>query len=75
MTDDYQYFKNKRNDRVYLSRSIDAKVPYKDESGEIKQLVRPFRIISKVIDGQDSHNSSKTENRYRYELLMEKGRK
>lgn len=55
MMDDYQYFKNKRNDRVYLSRSLDAKIPYKDESGEIKQLVKPFRIISKVIDGQESH--------------------
>ena len=55
MADDYDYFKNKRNDRVYLSRSLDDKIPYKDDNGEIKQLVRPFRIISKVIDCQESH--------------------
>jgi hypothetical protein len=55
MTDDYEYFKNKRTDRVYLSRSLDQKIPYKDEDGEIRQLVRPFRIISKVIDTQETH--------------------
>lgn len=54
-TTDFEYFKNKRTDRLYLSRSLDAKIPYKDENGEIKELVKPFRIISKVIDGQESH--------------------
>jgi hypothetical protein len=55
MSDDYEYFKNKRNDRVYLSRSLEAKQLYKDEGGNIKELVRPFRIVSKVIDGAENH--------------------
>lgn len=55
MVDDYEYFKNKRTDRVYLSRSIDQKILYKDEEGAIRELVRPFRIISKVIETQETH--------------------
>jgi hypothetical protein len=55
MTDDYEYFENKRSDRIYLSRLLEQKIPYKDEDGEIKQLVRPFRIISKVIDTAETH--------------------
>lgn len=55
MVDDYEYFKSKRTDRVYLSRSLDQKIPFKDEDGEIRQLVRPFRIISKVIDTSETH--------------------
>lgn len=55
MPDDYEYFKNKRSERVYLSRSLDQKIPYKDDDGEIRQLVRPFRIISKVIDTDKTH--------------------
>ncbi len=52
---DFEYFKNKRTDRLYLSKSLDAKIPYKDENGEIKELIKPFRIISKVIDGSEAH--------------------
>lgn len=55
MADEYQYFKNKRNDRVYLSRSLESKIPYKTKDAEIKEIVRPFRIISKVIDCKESH--------------------
>lgn len=55
MPDDYKYFQNKRSDRVYLSRSLDQKIPYKGDDGEIRQLVRPFRIISKVIDTDETH--------------------
>ncbi len=54
-TTDFDYFKNKRTDRLYLSKSLDAKIAYKDESGEIKELIKPFRIISKVIDGNEAH--------------------
>ena len=55
MADDYEYFKNKRDDRVYLSRSLESKVSIKNENGDIEELVRPFRIISKVIDCEESH--------------------
>lgn len=55
MSDGYEYFKNKRSDRVYLSRSLGQKIPYKDDNGEIRQIVKPFRIISKVIDTSETH--------------------
>jgi len=35
-TSDYDYFINKRTDRVYLSKSLDAKFPIKNEKGEIE---------------------------------------
>lgn len=55
MADEYEYFENKRTDRVYLSRSLDQKTPFKDENGELRELVRPFRIISKVVDVAEDH--------------------
>ncbi len=55
MTDEYEYFRNKRVDRVYLSRSLSLKQYRKAEGGEIEELVRPFRIASKVIDCAESH--------------------
>lgn len=54
-TSDYEYFTNKRTDRLYLSRSLDTKVREQDTNGEIKEVVKPFRIISKVIDGAETH--------------------
>ncbi|MBE2226842.1 MAG: DUF4263 domain-containing protein [Ignavibacteria bacterium] len=53
--DDYDYFKNKKAERIYLSRLLENKTYHKDESGEVKELVRPFRYLSKVIDSQESH--------------------
>ena len=55
MTDDYEYFKNKRADRVYLSRSLSWKQRRKDENSETQQFERPFRIVSKVVDCAESH--------------------
>lgn len=52
---DYDYFQNKRTDRVYLSRSLDAKFPVKTEDGQIKELIRPFRIVSKIIENHEDH--------------------
>ncbi|QYH38972.1 DUF4263 domain-containing protein [Algoriphagus sp. NBT04N3] len=49
------YFLNKRSDKVYLSRSLDTKFLHKNEVGEIVELVRPFRIISKIIENQETH--------------------
>ncbi len=55
MSDDYEYFKNKRSDRVYLSRSLSQKQYRMDESGAVQELIRPFRVVSKVIDCAESH--------------------
>ena len=55
MTDEYEYFKNKRTDRVYLSKLMSQKLFRKNEEGEVEELERPFRIVSKVIDCAESH--------------------
>lgn len=53
--EDYEFFLNKRVDRVYLSRSLGQKFFRKGDDGNVEELVRPFRIVSKVIDGRESH--------------------
>ena len=55
MTDDYEYFKNKRADRIYLSRSLSTKQYRKNDVGEVEEFVRPFRIASKIIECGESH--------------------
>ncbi len=55
MSDDYEFFKNKRTDRVYLSRSLSQKQYRRDEGGEVQEITRPFRVVSKVIDCAESH--------------------
>ncbi|GAB2612115.1 Shedu immune nuclease family protein [Belliella aquatica] len=50
------YFLNKRTDRVYLSRSLDDKFLQTNEKGEVVELVRPFRIISKIIENTETHS-------------------
>lgn len=53
--EDYDYFKNKRTDRIYLSKLIEQKAYKKREDGELQEIVRPLRIISKVIQCQEGH--------------------
>lgn len=55
MSDDYEYFKNKRPDRVYLSRTLSQKQYKKNQNGEVEEFQRPFRVVSKVIDSKESH--------------------
>lgn len=55
MTDDYEYFRNKRADRVYLSRSLDQKIYRREGRGEVQESIRPFRIVSKIIEGSEAH--------------------
>ena len=56
MTDnDYEYFKNKRTDRVYLSRSLSKKNFSKVADETVEEIQRPFRIVSKVIDCAEGH--------------------
>lgn len=52
---DYDYFKNKRTDRVYLSKSLEGQSFQNNSEGEIEELVRPFRVLSKVIDCEENH--------------------
>lgn len=55
MTDDYEYFRNKRPDRVYLSKSLRQLELTKDAQGNIQKLSRPFRIVSKIVESKESH--------------------
>lgn len=55
MTDDYEYFKNKRADRIYLSRSLTTKQFKKNDAGVVEEFERPFRIASKIIECSESH--------------------
>lgn len=59
--DDYEYFKNKRTDRIYLSKLLSHKLYRKNDEGEVEEFVRPFRIVSKVIDCAESHQFFKDE--------------
>lgn len=53
---EYDYFSNKRTDRVYLSRSISNRTIKKDDlTGKIQEIERPIRIVSKVIDSEEDH--------------------
>lgn len=53
--DQYEIFQNKRTDKIYLSRLIEAKIQIVDKDENIKELKRPLRIISKVIDIKENH--------------------
>ena len=55
MPDDYDYFKNKRPDRVYLSRALEQKALVRTETGEIREMIRPFRIVSKIVESSEDH--------------------
>ena len=55
MTNDHEYFSKKRPDRVYLSKSLENKSLRKNDEGVIEEFTRPFRIVSKVIDCEESH--------------------
>ncbi|WP_420575102.1 Shedu immune nuclease family protein [Kordia sp.] len=55
MPTELEYHLNKRTDKIYLSKSLNQKLLEKDENGEIQEFVRPFRIISKVIEINETH--------------------
>lgn len=53
---EYDYFSNKRSDRVYLSRLLVSKELIRDpETLECKEISRPLRIVSKVVDCDENH--------------------
>ena len=51
----YEYFRNKRTDRVYLSGSLSQKQYRKIGDGNVEEFERPFRVVSKVLDCAESH--------------------
>jgi len=53
--DNYKYFEKNSIDRIYLSKLIEQKTYKKGEDGELQELVRPLRIISKIVDCQEGH--------------------
>lgn len=55
MPNNFEFFQNKRTDRIYLSKSLSQKLFRKNEGGEIEEFERPFRIVSKIIDAAESH--------------------
>jgi hypothetical protein len=52
---DYEIFLNKKTDKMYMSKSLDAtQVKLSKEEGFI-ELSRPFRILSKIFEGEEHH--------------------
>lgn len=51
----YDYFVNKRPDKIYLSQRLEDKTFTPTDSGEVQELIRPFRIISKIVDTAENH--------------------
>lgn len=53
---DYNYYINKRTDKVYLSKSLESRFSIKSDNGEIVEIKRPFRIVSKIIETTEDHH-------------------
>jgi hypothetical protein len=53
--DDYDYFQNKKTDKIYLSRQIADKTYKRDETGHVREIVRPLRIFSKKMEFSEGH--------------------
>ena len=59
----YDYLMNKRTDRVYVSKSLGEKVfNINQDTREIYETIRPFRLISKVFDLNEDHHFIKDGN-------------
>ncbi|MFA6977866.1 MAG: Shedu immune nuclease family protein [Ignavibacteriaceae bacterium] len=52
--EEYEIFQNKRTDKVYLSKLIEVQTRQID-NGEIQEITRPLRILSKIIDVHENH--------------------
>ncbi len=55
MTEDYEYFFNKRTDKVYLSKTLENISLQHNENGEVEEITKPFRIVSKVLNTEETH--------------------
>jgi len=59
-TSEFDYFSNKRVEKVYLTKSIPTKIPFRNENNEIVDIIRPIRILSKVLEGAEQHHFIKS---------------
>ena len=67
MSDEIEYFNNKRPDRVYISKSINEplqKAVFNSEGRlvEIEESNRCLRYLSRVFDSDDIHEFAKIKN-------------
>lgn len=54
-TSEYEFFKNKKTDKIYLSRALEQTFLKPDEIEGLREITRPFRILSKVFESKESH--------------------
>jgi len=50
-----EIFNNKRDDKVYISPKFVHKDIIKDSTGGTQEIIRPIRIISKIITASEGH--------------------
>jgi len=60
ITSEFDYFSNKKVEKVYLSKSIPTKIPYRNENDEIIEIIKPIRILSKVLESAEQHHFIKS---------------
>lgn len=53
---DFEYFLNKKTDRIYLSKSLETTQFISSSTDGIIEIKRPIRILSKLFDGQELHH-------------------
>jgi hypothetical protein len=54
-TSEYEIHINKRTDRIYLSKALEQTLFERDNSGDLREIKKPVRILSKVFEGLESH--------------------
>lgn len=52
---EYEIFINKRTDRIYISKSFDAKQLSINENRKIEEIIKPLRIASKIVETKENH--------------------
>ncbi len=57
---EFDYFSNKKVEKLYLSKSIPTKIPYRNENDEIVEIIKPIRILSKVLESAEKHHFIKS---------------
>jgi len=51
----YEIFRNKKTDRIYLSKSLEIIQLKPSELEGVLEIKRPIRIVSKVMEGEEHH--------------------
>jgi hypothetical protein len=73
--EDYEFFLNKRVDRVYLSRSLSPRFFRRGSDGNVEEFVRPFRVVSKLSTDESRTSSSEMESKSHCESRTANDRK